>query len=86
MRTHAVNVQARRAHAACRSAKDAAWALRDACKAANPDAWRALCLAIAEATDAAGKAADLTSEEPPPDYDVDDEELREAVREAIWAQ
>lgn len=86
MRAHAVNAQARRAHAACRDARDAAWRLRDACKAADPDAWRALCLAIAEATDAAGKAADMTAEAPRVDYDVDEDEVRESVREAMWAQ
>lgn len=67
------------AHDACVRAKDAAWAMRKACKHDNPEAWRDLCEAIAEAADATGKCMDLTrpawAPEPP-----DAEEAREAVR------
>ena len=72
------------AHDACVRAKDAAWAMRKACKRDNPEAWRDLCGALAEATDAAGKAMDLTrpawAGDPP-----DPEEARERLREVQYS-
>lgn len=74
------NEYATAAHDAMVRARAAAWAMRKACKHDNPEAWRGLCDAIAEATDAAGKAMDLTAEPFRPEP-MDDEERRELARE-----
>ena len=71
------------AHDAMVRVRAAAWAMRKACKHDNPEAWRDLCDAIAEATDAAGKAIDLTAG-PFEAEPMDDEERRELVREVTW--
>lgn len=75
---------AERAHAAMLRAKDLIWVARGAIKAVDPELWRGLCEAVAEATDQAGKAMDLTAERAAP-QPMDEEEAREAVREAQWA-
>ena len=75
------NEYAAAAHDAMVRARAAAWAMRKACKRDNPEAWRDLCDAIRDATDAAGKAMDLTAEPFRPEP-MDDEERRERLREA----
>lgn len=75
---------AERAHAAMLRAKDLIWALRGPIKSADPGLWRGLCEAVAEATDQAGKAMDLTAGRGSAPRPADEEEAREMVSEAQW--
>lgn len=77
------NEYAAAAHDAMVRARAAAWAMRKACKHDNPEAWRDLCDAIRDATDAAGKAMDLTAGPSEGDL-LDVEERRELIREVTW--
>lgn len=86
MRPAAVHAHAKAAHEACTRARGAAWKVRNVIKAADPDAWAELCRAIADATHEAGQAMDMTAEPVRVDFDVDDEEIREAIRESTWMQ
>ena len=77
------NGYATAAHDAMVRARAAAWAMRKACKHDNPEAWKDLCQAIRDATDAAGKCMDITAN-PFTGEPLDEEERTELVRETQW--
>lgn len=80
------HAHAKKAHESLVRLRALVWAHRDELRRASPELWRELCREVADATDHAGKAMDLTAgRAATPMDEMDAEEVREMVREAQWA-